>query len=144
MLRSFVIAAALLAATSGAVLAQSEQDSLASPVLRANVTVSSDVVRIGDFLVIGSRPRNAPIAEPLFEQGLVGVTDGDQFGPRINMDPGNVVVVGDRAGPDHRNPHGVTHLVRSLSGSHEPTPGPRRDHPHPHRVARREPSPTVS
>ena len=50
MLRSFVIAAALLAATSGAVLAQSEQDSLASPVLRANVTVSSDVVRIGDVV----------------------------------------------------------------------------------------------
>lgn len=50
MLRSFVIAAALLAATSGAVLAQSEQDSLASPVLRANVTVSSDVVRIGDVI----------------------------------------------------------------------------------------------
>ena len=50
MLRSFAIAAALLAATCGAVLAQSEQDTLASPVLRANVTVSSDVVRIGDVV----------------------------------------------------------------------------------------------
>lgn len=50
MLRSFAIAAALLAATSGTVLAQSEQDTLASPVLRANVTVSSDVVRIGDVV----------------------------------------------------------------------------------------------
>lgn len=50
MLRSFVIAAALLAATSGVVLAQSEQDTLASPALRASVTVSSDVVRIGDVV----------------------------------------------------------------------------------------------
>lgn len=50
MLRSFAIAVALLAATSGALLAQSEQDALAAPVLRASVTVSSDVVRIGDVI----------------------------------------------------------------------------------------------
>lgn len=50
MLRSFVIAAALLAAMSGAVLAQSEQDTLAQPSLRASVTVSSDIVRIGDIV----------------------------------------------------------------------------------------------
>lgn len=50
MLRSFVIAAALLAATPGAVLAQSEQDTLAQPSLRASVTVSSDIVRIGDIV----------------------------------------------------------------------------------------------
>lgn len=50
MLRSFVIAAALLAATSGAALAQSEQDTLAQPSLRASVTVSSDIVRIGDIV----------------------------------------------------------------------------------------------
>lgn len=50
MLRSFIIAAALLAAMPGAAPAQPEQDSLASPVLRANVTVSSDVVRIGDVV----------------------------------------------------------------------------------------------
>ncbi|WP_425990745.1 flagellar basal body P-ring formation chaperone FlgA [Afipia sp. DC4300-2b1] len=50
MLRSFVIAAALLAAMSGAVLAQSDQDTLAQPSLRASVTVSSDIVRIGDIV----------------------------------------------------------------------------------------------
>lgn len=50
MLRSFIIAAALLAATSGAALAQPELDSPAIPVLRASVTVSSDVVRIGDVI----------------------------------------------------------------------------------------------
>lgn len=50
MLRSTLIAAALLALTSGAAFAQAERDSLAAPVLRANVTVSSDVVRIGDVV----------------------------------------------------------------------------------------------
>ncbi|EKS36308.1 flagellar basal body P-ring formation chaperone FlgA [Afipia broomeae] len=50
MLRSFVIAAALLATMSGAVLAQSDQDTLAQPSLRASVTVSSDIVRIGDIV----------------------------------------------------------------------------------------------
>jgi len=50
MLRSTLIAAALLALTSDVSLAQSERDSLAAPVLRANVTVSSDVVRIGDVV----------------------------------------------------------------------------------------------
>jgi len=50
MLRSTFIAAALLALTSGAAFAQSEQDSLAAPALRANITVSSDVVRIGDVV----------------------------------------------------------------------------------------------
>lgn len=50
MLRSLLIAAAVLAGFSSAALAQSEQDSLSSPVLRANITVSSDVVRIGDVI----------------------------------------------------------------------------------------------
>lgn len=50
MLRSTFIAAAILAGISGAAFAQAEQDSLSSPVLRANVTVSSDIVRIGDII----------------------------------------------------------------------------------------------
>lgn len=50
MLRSLVIAAAVLAELSGAAFAQSEQDGVSSPVLRANITVSSDVVRIGDII----------------------------------------------------------------------------------------------
>jgi flagella basal body P-ring formation protein FlgA len=49
MLRSTLIAAALLAFT-GAAFAQSEQDTIAAPTLRASVTVSSDVVRIGDVV----------------------------------------------------------------------------------------------
>ena len=50
MLRPFLIATAVLAGLSGAAFAQSEQDSLSSPVLRASITVSSDVVRIGDVI----------------------------------------------------------------------------------------------
>lgn len=49
MLRSILIAA-VLAGLSNAAFAQSEQDGPSSPVLRANVTVSSDVVRIGDLI----------------------------------------------------------------------------------------------
>ncbi|MGL5166331.1 MAG: flagellar basal body P-ring formation chaperone FlgA [Afipia sp.] len=49
MLRSLLIAA-VLAGISSAAFAQSEQDSLSSPVLRANITVSSDIVRIGDVI----------------------------------------------------------------------------------------------
>jgi len=49
MLRS-VLVAALLAGTCGTAHAQSEQDAVAGPVLRASITVSSDVVRIGDVI----------------------------------------------------------------------------------------------
>ena len=49
MLRSFLIAAALLAATSCAAFSQA-QEGPATPVLRASVTVSSDIVRIGDVV----------------------------------------------------------------------------------------------
>ncbi|HEX8028571.1 MAG TPA: flagella basal body P-ring formation protein FlgA, partial [Vicinamibacterales bacterium] len=50
MLRPFLIAAAVLAGLSGAAFAQSEPEGLSSPVLRASITVSSDVVRIGDVI----------------------------------------------------------------------------------------------
>jgi flagella basal body P-ring formation protein FlgA len=50
MLRSLLIASALLAATAGFAAAQPEQDVTAGPVLRASVTVSSDIVRIGDVV----------------------------------------------------------------------------------------------
>jgi len=49
MLRLTVIATALLALT-GAAFAQSERDTIAAPTLRASVTVSSDVVRLGDVV----------------------------------------------------------------------------------------------
>ncbi|MBR1124309.1 flagellar basal body P-ring formation protein FlgA [Bradyrhizobium lablabi] len=46
--RSLLIAAALFTATSAS--AQTRDDILATPVLRANVTVASDLVRIGDVI----------------------------------------------------------------------------------------------
>ena len=49
MFRSLLLAAALLAATVAPAFAQDE-DVIAAPVLRASVSVSSDVVRIGDVV----------------------------------------------------------------------------------------------
>ena len=49
-MRSLLLAAALLAASAAAALAQTSEDVIATPALRASVTVSSDVVRIGDIL----------------------------------------------------------------------------------------------
>src|SRR3978361_1379221 len=48
--RSVLIAAALFAATCPAALAQTRDDVIAAPVLRASVTVSGDLVRIGDVI----------------------------------------------------------------------------------------------
>jgi flagella basal body P-ring formation protein FlgA len=50
MYRSILVATALLAGSAAAVFAQSREDVLASPTLRANITVNSDVVRIGDVI----------------------------------------------------------------------------------------------
>ena len=49
-MRSFILATALLAAQATAALAQSRGDLIAAPVLRANVTVSGELVRIGDVI----------------------------------------------------------------------------------------------
>jgi flagella basal body P-ring formation protein FlgA len=49
-LRSLLIAAALLASTAAPLYAQTSDDVIAAPVLRASVTVSGDVVRIGDVI----------------------------------------------------------------------------------------------
>jgi flagella basal body P-ring formation protein FlgA len=49
-LRLLLLAAALLAATSTTAFAQSDDDAIMAPTLRASVTVSSDVVRIGDVI----------------------------------------------------------------------------------------------
>src|SRR5215212_12043995 len=49
-IRTAVLATALLAAQASAALAQSSDAVIVSPVLRANVTVSAEVVRIGDVI----------------------------------------------------------------------------------------------
>ena len=48
--RTFLIAIALLAAQAAAAVAQSRADIIAAPALRAAVTVTSDLVRIGDII----------------------------------------------------------------------------------------------
>ncbi len=48
--RSLLLVAVLLAATSVTAFAQASEDAIAAPVLRKNVTVESDVVRIGDVV----------------------------------------------------------------------------------------------
>ena len=48
--RPLLFAFALLAAPVSAGLAQTRDDTIAAPVLRANVTVSGDIVRIGDVI----------------------------------------------------------------------------------------------
>jgi flagella basal body P-ring formation protein FlgA len=50
ILRSLVLATALWAAAAVPALAQSRDDILAAPVLRANINVTGDVVRIGDVI----------------------------------------------------------------------------------------------
>src|ERR1700740_3226788 len=49
-IRSILLAATLLAATTATALAQGGEDVIAVPVLRASVTVTGDVVRIGDVI----------------------------------------------------------------------------------------------
>jgi flagellar basal body P-ring formation protein FlgA len=58
--RALLLAAALLAATPVTAFAQASEDAIAVPVLRATVTVESDVVRIGD--VIDNAGTSAQIA----------------------------------------------------------------------------------
>jgi flagella basal body P-ring formation protein FlgA len=48
--RALLLATALLAAGTAAALAQQRSDAIASPVLHANITVASDLVRIGDLI----------------------------------------------------------------------------------------------
>src|SRR5258706_7012907 len=59
-MRSLLLATALLAATSAAALAQTRDDVIAAPVLRASVIVSAELVRIGD--VIDNAGTSAQIA----------------------------------------------------------------------------------
>jgi flagella basal body P-ring formation protein FlgA len=50
LLRSSLLAAALLAASASFAAAQTMRDAIAVPVLRANVTVTGELVRIGDVI----------------------------------------------------------------------------------------------
>src|SRR5712672_271505 len=60
IMRSILLATALLAATTVAASAQTRDDVIAAPVLRANVSVAGELVRIGD--VIDNAGASAKIA----------------------------------------------------------------------------------
>ena len=93
-LRSLLVATALLAASATPALAQAAGDAIAVPTLRANVTVTGDVVRIGDVVdnagtaggiaiyrapdlgTTGSLP-TAQVLGALRARQVIGVTTGD-------------------------------------------------------------------
>jgi flagella basal body P-ring formation protein FlgA len=93
-LRSLLVATALLAASATPALAQADGDAIAVPTLRANVTVTGDVVRIGDVVdnagtaggiaiyrapdlgTTGSLP-TAQVLGALRARQVIGVTTGD-------------------------------------------------------------------
>ncbi len=93
-LRALLVATALLAASVAPALAQDADDTIAVPVLRANVTVTSDVVRIGDVIdnagtaaqiaiyrapdlgTTGSLP-TAQVLNALRARQVIGVATGD-------------------------------------------------------------------
>src|SRR4029079_18402582 len=58
--RTLLLATALLAASVAAASAQTRNDAIAAPALRASVTVSGDIVRIGD--IVDNAGTAAPIA----------------------------------------------------------------------------------
>jgi flagella basal body P-ring formation protein FlgA len=92
--RALLIATALLAASAAPARAQDAGDTIAVPVLRANVTVTSDVVRIGDVIdnagtagqiaiyrapdlgTTGSLP-TAQVLNVLRARQVIGVATGD-------------------------------------------------------------------
>jgi hypothetical protein len=63
--RSLSLAIALLAATSAAAFGQTRDDVIAAPVLRASVTVSGDLVRIGDVIDNAGPTAQIPIYRAL-------------------------------------------------------------------------------
>jgi flagellar basal body P-ring formation protein FlgA len=93
-IRALLLATALLAASAAPALAQAAGEPIAVPMLRANVTVSGDVVRVGDVVdnagtaaqiaiyrapdlgTTGSLP-TAQVLSALRARQVIGVTTGD-------------------------------------------------------------------
>lgn len=77
MMNRFAIAALTLLAVTAGALAQDVEDTIAIPTLRANVTVTSDVVRIGDMIEnAGPAAQIAIYRAP--DLGTTGVLAADQ------------------------------------------------------------------
>src|ERR1700736_4469232 len=104
---SLLLATALLAATSAAASAQVRDDVIAAPVLRANVTVDGDLVRIGD--IIDNAGTSAQIA--IYRAPDLGTTGSLPTAAVLSALRAHQVI-----GVDTRNLHqiSVTRLARTL------------------------------
>lgn len=107
--RSLSLAIAVLAATSAAAFGQTRDDVIASPVLRASVTVSGDLVRIGD--VIDNAGPTAQI--PIYRAPDLGTTGSLPVAQVLTALRAHQVI-----GVDTRNLRQiqVTRLARTLDG----------------------------
>jgi flagella basal body P-ring formation protein FlgA len=107
--RTFLIAIALLAAQAAAAVAQSRADIIAAPALRAAVTVTSDLVRIGD--IIDNAGSAAQIA--IYRAPDLGTTGSLQVAQVLNALRSHQVI-----GVDTRDLReiSVTRLARTLEG----------------------------
>jgi flagellar basal body P-ring formation protein FlgA len=108
-MRSFLHATALLAATTATASAQTRDDVIAAPVLRANVTVTSDLVRIGDVIDnAGTAARIAIYRAP--DLGTTGSLPTAQVISALRAHQVIGVVTGDISAIS------VTRLARTLEG----------------------------
>jgi flagella basal body P-ring formation protein FlgA len=110
--RSLILVSALLAASASVAVAQSRQeqaDVIAAPALRANVQVSSDIVRIGDL--IDNAGSASQIA--IYRAPDLGTTGSLQVAQVINALRAHQVI-----GVDTRDLReiSVTRLARSIEG----------------------------
>src|ERR1700752_2690299 len=107
--RTLLLAATLLIASVTAGFAQTRDDAIAAPVLRANVQVSSDLVRIGD--IIDNAGSAAQIA--IYRAPDLGTTGSLPVAQVINALRAHQVIGVDTSGLKEIS---VTRLARSLEG----------------------------
>src|SRR5260221_649132 len=107
--RSLLLATALLAASVTAAAAQSRDDLIATPVLRGSVTISGDIVRIGD--IIGNAGSAAQIS--IYRAPDLGTTGALQVAQVLSTLRAHQVI-----GVDTRDLKevSVTRLARTIEG----------------------------
>src|SRR6266545_6727146 len=107
--RTFLLATALFAASAASALAQTRNDIIAAPALRASVTVSGDLVRIGD--VVDNAGSAAQIA--IYRAPDLGTTGSLPVAQVLNTLRTHQVI-----GVDSRDLKeiSVTRLARALEG----------------------------
>jgi flagella basal body P-ring formation protein FlgA len=109
IVRSLLLATALLAVSAAPALAQTRDDVIAAPVLRASVTVTSDLVRIGDVIDnAGSSAQIAIYRAP--DLGTTGSLPTAQVLSALRAHQVIGVVTGDISAIS------VTRLARTLGG----------------------------